>query len=81
MVHLTKHFPWLHDLMNNVPLPIADRLDPDLAALVRVHKVFFPTLDLAFADLARVSKYKSTSSTPPTAMAKRSLSAWYSVRL
>ena len=39
MVHMTKHAPWLHALTTGLPEPVAKRLDPDLAALARVHKV------------------------------------------
>lgn len=38
MVHMTKHFPWLHALTTGLPESMAKRLDPDLAALARVHK-------------------------------------------
>jgi hypothetical protein len=38
MVHMTKHFPWLHALTTGLPESIAKKIDPDLAALARVHK-------------------------------------------
>ena len=39
MAHLTKKFPWLHSIMNALPEHVMAKIDPDMAALVRVHMV------------------------------------------
>lgn len=39
MAHLMKKFPWLHSIMNVMPEHVMAKIDPDMAALVRVHMV------------------------------------------